>query len=137
MDPLCLIVAGAIQATLPATEFTLAWTHSVQKTRWEEHYRVAGHDLLLIEARIQGSGAGMEPPTDAKLRDGWWTWQPQLRLPELRLTRYAVGENDYSLCWQTQCRTLQVLVGAANDAATVEIRPCAALAQSESAAGSP
>ena len=58
------------------TEFTLAWEHSVEKTRWEESYRVDGDRLRLTAARIQGLGAGMEPPPDAVLRGGWWTWKP-------------------------------------------------------------
>jgi hypothetical protein len=70
LDAVCLLVAGALRAMLPTTEFTLAWTHSVQKTRWEERYRVAGSDLQLVEARIQSSGAGMDPPPQARLRDG-------------------------------------------------------------------
>ncbi len=37
---ICILVAGVVRATLPGQEFTLAWDHSVQKTRWEERYRV-------------------------------------------------------------------------------------------------
>jgi len=65
----CLIVAGVVAAALPTEEFTLAWTHSVEKTRWEETYRVDGDRLALIEARIQGMGAGMEPPADLAAED--------------------------------------------------------------------
>ncbi|MEZ5450817.1 MAG: DUF1850 domain-containing protein [Thiolinea sp.] len=32
--------------------------------------------LQLLQARVKGSGAGMEPGDDAVLKDGWWVWQP-------------------------------------------------------------
>ena len=73
MNAVCLIVAGVVRATLPTDHYTLAWQHSVEKTRWEESYRIDGDRLRLTAARIQGLGAGMEPPRDAVLRGGWWT----------------------------------------------------------------
>lgn len=123
MDAICLFVAGVVRATLPASDFTLAWDHSVQQTRWEEHYRVDGDDLMLIEARVQGTGAGMEPPASAELRDGWWIWQPVIRLPELRLTRSSFTR-DYTLCWHDTCSGLAALVGATSEGAAVTVRRC-------------
>lgn len=67
----CLIVAGALRAMVPADDFSLGWQHSVRKTRWEERYRVEDQTLLLFEARVQGSGAGMEAGNGAVLRNGW------------------------------------------------------------------
>ena len=58
---ICLI-AGSKIAPLLAGALTLAWTHSVEKTRWEEDWREVAAGLELVEARVQGSGAGMEPP---------------------------------------------------------------------------
>ena len=123
MDPICFLVAGAVLATLPAPEFTVAWQHSVQKTQWVEHYRVAGGDLVLTSARIEGSGAGMEPPPEAMLRDGWWSWQPNRILPELTLTRSSYV-SDYVLCWEDRCGDLGDLVGATAEGAAVVVRPC-------------
>jgi hypothetical protein len=123
VDPICLVVAGVVRATLPASEFTLAWDHSVQHTRWEEHYRVDGEGLILVEARVQGSGAGMEPPTSAVMRDGWWTWRPQSRLAELRVTSSAFA-SDYTLCWRDRCSGLAALIGATADGAAVTVRAC-------------
>jgi hypothetical protein len=135
LDAVCLLVAGVLRATLPTTEFTLAWTHSVQKTRWEERYRVAGSDLQLVEARIQSSGAGMDPPPQARLRDGWWSWRPSVApLPELRLT-LSPFTRDYDVCWRRRCRTLRDLAtdpratdhARGDDTADVEVvavRPC-------------
>jgi hypothetical protein len=129
-------MAGALRAVIPAQDFTVAWMHSVEKIRWEERYRVEGRALRLVRARIQGSGAGMDPPPDARFRDGWWTWRPSLgRLPAVRLTLSSFTP-DYDLCWAGRCQTLQHLVAppAAGDAAhlrprrsegdVVEIRAC-------------
>jgi hypothetical protein len=123
MDAVCLLVAGVVRATLPAAEFTLAWEHSVQKTRWEERYRVDGDDLVLVEARVAGTGAGMEPPASATYRDGVWTWQPRPRLPEVRLTHSGYAR-DYTLCWRDGCKELAVLVGSADDGTAVVLRRC-------------
>ncbi len=87
----------------PLARFTLAWTHSIEKTRWEEDYRVqrdaAGQPRLrLTRARIQGTGAGMEPPPDAVRRGGWYEYVPANQ-PQgaLRLTRSPYTA-DFELC---------------------------------------
>jgi hypothetical protein len=139
VNAICLFVAGALRATLPATELTVGWDHSVEKTRWEERYRIDGTTLRLLEARIQGSGAGMEPPPQARLRNGWWTWHPAGQLfPQLRLTLSSYAR-DYDLCWRERCQTLRSLVASTasgvrpsttreprpHDATDiVEVRPC-------------
>ena len=75
-----------------STAFTLGWTHSVEHVRWEEDWRVTPAGLELVEARVQGSGAGMEPPEGARLAGGWWTWRParppQRRARARRLRRH-------------------------------------------------
>jgi hypothetical protein len=124
VDPICLVVAGVVRATLPQPEFTLTWEHSVQKTRWEERYRADREALTLVEARVQGSGAGMEPAPQAVLRGGWWAWQPGTRLSVLRLTRSEFTP-DYTLCWRDRCAALGELVGTNAESAVVEVRPCA------------
>lgn len=101
----------------------LAWDHSVEKTRWEERYRVDGDALVLVEASIAGHGAGMEPPPSATLRDGVWTWQPGTRIAELRLTHSGYA-HDYSLCAGGGCRALSALIGPAEDGAAVVVRAC-------------
>ena len=72
MIALCLGMAGSVWATLPLQSFTLAWQHTVEKVLWEEDYRLSERGLLLEEARVRGSGAGMEIPEGAVLRDGAW-----------------------------------------------------------------
>ena len=127
MNVACLLVAGALRAVVPAPEFTVAWTHSVQKTRWEERYRIDRQALRLVEARIQSSGAGMDPPPDATLHDGWWTWRPAVSpLPELRLTLSSYTRG-YDLCWRGRCHSLRRLVSSGTadvDGAVVRIQAC-------------
>jgi hypothetical protein len=120
---ICL-AAGVLAATLPWSTFTLAWTHSIEKIRWEEHYRVVAGRLILDDARIRGSGAGMEPPPDARLEHGVWHYDPHLApLERLRLThsRYTAG---YELCSGGACRPLTAVLPGLPDYAVVEVRAC-------------
>ena len=124
MNGVCLLVAGALRATLATSDFTLAWQHSVEKIRWEERYQASGARLDLVEARIQGSGAGMDPPPDARLRNGWWTWRPNTPpLAELRLS-LSPYTRDNDLCWGGPCRALRDVVASREPTAVVTVRPC-------------
>ncbi len=107
---LCLASAGAIK-TLAVAAFTLVWTHSIEKVDWQEDWRVSPQGLELLQARVKGSGAGMEPPPEARLIDGWFHWAPQRPpLPELLLgTAGAAGE--WRLCVDGRCRTLSDIMG--------------------------
>ena len=124
MDAVCLLIGGVLRATLATGDFTLAWQHSVEKIRWEERYRVSGGKLDLIEARIQGSGAGIDPPQHARLRDGWWTWRPGTPpLAELRLS-LSPYTRDYDVCWNGRCRALRQVTGSGESTAVITVRPC-------------
>ncbi|WP_255448393.1 DUF1850 domain-containing protein [Telmatospirillum sp. J64-1] len=117
---ICLIVAGALAAALPGEEFSLSWTHSVEKTVWEEDWRAEGGRMIAVEARIQGSGAGMEPPDHAVRRGGWWVWRPDLApLAELSLARSEFTP-DYTICIQGECRPMAELAPPG----PTRIRPC-------------
>ncbi len=101
---------SAAQAFIPGRDFTLAWTHSIEKIRWEEDYSVQSHNtkptLRLDRARVRGSGAGMEPPEDARLVKGWYVYSPTTPLPPaLRLTR-SPYTSDYTLCADGQCQPM-------------------------------
>lgn len=102
---LCL-AAGSLHATLPVSHFTLRWQHSIEKIEWAEDYVVVGPWLHLSEARIRGSGAGMEPPDGAQLRDGVWHYR--LTDPWRREIVLARSEfvPDYELCIGGRCRRL-------------------------------
>lgn len=124
MNGLCLIAAAASVA-LPLQGFTLAWMHSIEKIRWEEDYRIVGDRLELTEARIRGSGAGMEPPEGAVLRDGAWHYRPDLpALERLQLVRSSYVR-DYELCWDGACRPLATILGPVESAPMVEVSACA------------
>ncbi|TNF62056.1 MAG: DUF1850 domain-containing protein [Burkholderiales bacterium] len=98
---------------VPGERFTLAWTHSIERQRWEEDYAITpspqpGTAILhAVAARVRGSAAGMEPPPDARLIDGWYHYTPAERRPVvLRLSRSAFVP-DYERCDQAQgCRPL-------------------------------
>lgn len=99
-------------AFIPGAAFTLAWTHSIEKQRWEEDYAVqagpggAAPRLVALAARVKGSAAGMEPPPGAVLRDGWYRYAPQIASPEhLNLSRSEFVP-DYELCTAEGCRPL-------------------------------
>ncbi|GAA3538756.1 DUF1850 domain-containing protein [Zobellella aerophila] len=108
---LCLATT-ATKVMLVTASFTLSWIHSVEKIQWREHYQLDGHELLLTEARVQGSGAGMEPPPEARLHQGVWYWQPDIRLPQISLADSEFTA-DYTLCLDSDlCRPLSHWVPA-------------------------
>ena len=93
---LCIEAAGAIVA-LALQSFTLSWQHSVEKIEWSESWAVSDAGLVLEEASVQGTGAGMEIPEGAVLRDGAWHYRPGLPpLPELVLSDAGRGA-DWTL----------------------------------------
>lgn len=114
---LCLgAVLGVAEAAVPGRDFTLAWTHSVEKIAWEEEWRVLPDGrLAVVAARVRGSGAGMEPPDGAVLADGAWSYRPRVPAQRaLRLTRSHFTA-DYRLCWQGGCLVLDRLLPIAGD----------------------
>lgn len=126
MTGLCLGMAALIQLTIPTTQFTLVWHHSVEKIRWEEDYRIEGNRLQPVAARVQGSGAGMEIPEDALWRNGAWEYRPPIdTLERLRLTR-STFTADYQLCWAGECHSLTELLGPAEEGSVVEAFACPA-----------
>ena len=118
----CLVWAAAAAAPVtpnqpgvafvPGAAFTLAWSHSIEKLRWEEDYAVQADAqgkhprLRALAARVKGSAAGMEPPPDAVLRGGWYHYTPQNTAPErLDLSRSEYVP-DYELCTAEGCHPL-------------------------------
>ena len=117
----CLATSLAT-AVVAANAFTLAWTHSIERVRWEEAWRVEGEVLVLERVRVRGHGAGMEPAADAVLRDGAWEWHPHTRHAVLRLTRSAYTA-DYEWCVDGEpCKPLSALI--ASDGGVTELRAC-------------
>jgi len=102
-----------------AGAITLAWTHSVEKIPWEEDWRLGQNGLELVEARVRGSGAGMDPPPEARFVDGSWAWRPAV--PPLRevVMRRSGATADYRICIAGQCRPMEDLVPADADPVTL------------------
>lgn len=131
MIGLCLGLAGVVWAQVPTADFTLAWTHTIEKIRWEEDYRVTSDGLLLGEARVKGSGAGMEIPDGAELRNGTWHYQRQMSpLQPLRVGRTPEA-GDYQLCFDQRCHALSEWLGPPKaDRPALELWSCPARADS-------
>ncbi len=122
MTGLCISVATVLVAALPVVNFTLAWTHSIEKIRWEEDWQIdpSTRRLVLVESRIRGSGAGMEPPEDAVLVEGVWRSRAKgLALEGLRLAR-STHAGDWELCLPAGCRTLESMIDRRTSPAAAE-----------------
>ncbi|MER8881789.1 DUF1850 domain-containing protein [Mesorhizobium sp. M0074] len=116
---LCIVAAGKT-VTLAVAAFTLSWVHSVEKTQWQEDWKVLPSGLQLVEARIKGSGAGVEPPQGSVLRNGWWVYAPKVG-PQRRLALAASGATGqgWTLCTAQDCRELGKLAGG-----PISLEPC-------------
>ncbi|WP_299816373.1 DUF1850 domain-containing protein [uncultured Jannaschia sp.] len=111
---------GATFLHLAAPDFTLRWTHSVERTDWVERWTVADDRLRLRDAAVRGSGAGMEPGADAVLRDGWWVSPGGLEVPALHLAASGETGGGWTLCADGTCREIGAAAGA-----PLRLAPCA------------
>lgn len=115
----CIFHAGKMIAT-GAAMFTLTWVHSVERTEWRETWQVAGRELILLEARVKGSGAGMDPGEGARLEDGWWIWSPDLPPVEvLVLAGSGSTMSGWKICTDDVCEEIP-----ASARGETSIRPC-------------
>jgi hypothetical protein len=122
MTGICL-VAGLLIAQF-GDDITLRWTHSIQKTVWEEDYRREGDVLRLFAARVRGTGAGMEPPADARLKDGAWHYVPKLTpLPSIVLT-HSPHVPAYVVCSAGRCQSVESWLPGLPAHATLTLRSC-------------
>ncbi len=102
----------------------LAWTHSIEKIEWQEDWRVTPQGLEIVEARVKGSGAGMEPPPEARLSGGWFRWHPKLApLPEVALGNSGLA-GEWRICAGGACRTLSDLLGRPAGTEVTVMRAC-------------
>jgi hypothetical protein len=116
---LCILAGGAV-TVLAVSSFTLAWEHSVERTAWVETWQVEPAGLRLVEARVRGSGAGMEPGPGARREVGWWVWVPSAPpLRELALAASGATGGGWRLCHAGGCLAL----GAAPEP-PVRLAPC-------------
>jgi hypothetical protein len=121
MSGLCLAAAGFVVA-LNAGEVTLAWRHSVEKIAWEEDWRLEEGRLVVKEARVRGSGAGMDPPPEAKFERGVWRWKPALPPQKSVTLRRSGATADWRLCIAGRCSEMDMLMP--KDADPVVMRGC-------------
>ncbi len=121
---LCVWAGAVLLAALPINDFTLAWTHSIEKIRWEEDWRVRPAGLEIVEARIRGVGAGMEPPDGAELRQGVWRFRPAIAAQHTVTLARAAGIADYEFCVKGRCRLLAESVSGLAGAEAVALTTC-------------
>lgn len=123
--PVC-VAAGGLVVALAMQSFTLAWTHSIEKIRWEEDWRVEGDRLRLVEARVRGSGAGMEAPVGSVFEGGVWRYDPHVApLEVLRLT-HSVYTAGYEICRDGACRPLEESAPRAGNGDVIALSACPA-----------
>ncbi|NEX47285.1 DUF1850 domain-containing protein [Pseudotabrizicola algicola] len=113
------LMAGAVALALSGPGFTLHWTHSVEKTEWVEAWELRPHSLYLLEARIKGSGAGMEPGEGAVQENGWWVWSPGTEVAELHLAASGSTGAGWRLCDGGTCHDVGRTAGRA-----IRLAPC-------------
>ncbi len=107
-----MFIAGKAATCLAGVLFSLAWTHSVEKTQWVEHWRVVESNnaptLSLDLTKVKGSGAGIDPAPHAQWVDGWYQWQPAtpLAVPQLILANSELTPDNWKLC-SLEEKTLQ------------------------------
>lgn len=120
---LCLF-AGAKVTKLASLAFTLAWTHSVQQTTWEEDWLLTDAGLVITQGRVEGSGAGMEPGADAQFDGRFWRWRPNVPpMPDLTLNRSQMMPDGWRLCVNRRCTNV---AGEAETADRVKLARCPA-----------
>lgn len=103
---LCIAAAGVVTA-LATASFTLGWTHSVERTQWEERWRIENDRLNLVSASVEGPGAGIAVPEDAVWAEGVWTYAPALPpLASLDLAASGATGAGWLLCGEGQCLEL-------------------------------
>jgi len=119
MSALCILLGGKTMV-MAASVFSLSWMHSIEKTEWQEQWQITSSGLLLTEARVKGSGAGMEPQEGSRLIDGWWVYQPPLPAQKtLVLASSGATESGWKLCASGHCMELGANVGE-----TIELKSC-------------
>ena len=113
----CLLIGSLAVAV--GGGFSLSWTHSVERVDWQESWIVQDDRLVLTEARVRGSGAGMEPGENARRQDGWWVWNPGITTPQIVLAASGATGGGWQLCTDDGCRELGAKAGEA-----ITLRPC-------------
>ena len=120
MSVICLSGAGVTIKL--ATAITLMWTHSVQKSSWAEDWQATPEGLTITEMRIQGSGAGMEPPADAVRVGDYYVSHPEMAPLHRAILRRSGATADWQVCRESGCQPMSDLLPPAAD--PVELSIC-------------
>lgn len=104
MSLICLSGGGVVVKL--AAAITLTWMHSVEKVKWEEDWRAHPAGIAIVESRIKGSGAGMEPPSGAKLKDGVYHYRPHLAPVKEVVLRRSGATADWNICMGGACKPM-------------------------------
>jgi hypothetical protein len=120
MSLICLAGGGVIVKL--AAAITLSWTHSVEKVQWEEDWRANAAGIAIVESRIKGSGAGMEPPPGAKLKNGVYSYRPHWAPMKEVVLRRSGATADWNICQNGACKPMSEFIPA--DADPVKLSLC-------------
>ncbi|MYZ49862.1 DUF1850 domain-containing protein [Propylenella binzhouense] len=120
MTGLCLAGGGAA-IKIATAGFVLSWVHTIEHTRWSERWEIRPEGLVVAEAAIETSGAGMDPPDGARLEDGRYVWTPSVPPISELVLRRAPEAGDWTLCAAGACRTIAAWLTA--DADPVRLSP--------------
>ncbi len=115
---LCILAGGKV-LTLAVTAFTLSWTHTVEKTTWAETWHVLPDGLAVVEARVEGSGAGMEPAPGSVFDGAGWTYHPDVPPQRRVVLANSVEGGRWRLCADGRCLSLGGTGGA-----PIILEPC-------------
>ena len=114
------ILSGLKLSTFAISFFTLSWTHSVEKIEWQEDWIINQNQLEIVEARVQGSGAGMEVPEGSNFVNGWWIYKPKnIKTNELLLATSNTNIQNWKICYDNSCSVLKN-----NEEQPIKIYPC-------------
>jgi hypothetical protein len=73
---------------------------------------------------VKGTGAGMEPPPEARLVDGWWRWAPTVKIPPEVVLGNSGAAGEWRFCSNGACRTLSDIVGHPIGAHVTTMKAC-------------
>jgi hypothetical protein len=118
---IALALSSTVLLKLPSP-LTLAWEHSVAKTRIEEDYHRVDGALVLTEVRTRGPAPGIEPPVHARFAGGWWRYRPQLDPLPRSLFANTLQPGGYEICHEGRCTRLRDRIGG--EQRLLEMAPC-------------
>jgi len=119
MSLICLSGGGVVVKL--AAALTLSWTHSVEKVKWEEDWRAHPAGIAIVESRVKGSGAGMEPPPGAKLKNGVYSYRPHWVPMKEVVLRRSGATADWNVCIGGTCKPMGDYLPANADPVTLSL----------------